>query len=53
MAPPMPYRLKLAGRHVLVVPAVPQVSVAGGIAAAAGARAVVVCGGGGGSRGPQ
>ena len=38
----MPHRRKLADRLVLVVPVVPQVNVAGGIAAAAAARAVVV-----------
>ena len=42
MAPRMPYRRKLADRRVLVVPVVPQVNVAGGIAAAAAARVVVV-----------
>jgi hypothetical protein len=42
MAPRMPHRRKLADRLVLVVPVVPQVNVAGGIAAAAAARAVVV-----------
>jgi hypothetical protein len=41
-APRMPHRRKLADRLVLVVPVVPQVNVAGGIAAAAAARAVVV-----------
>ncbi len=42
MVPRTPYRQRLADRQVLVVPAVPQVNVAAGIAAAAAARVEVV-----------